>query len=143
LEHGANLFDKTNSGDTPLHSAAQAAAAVAADQAEKHFKCCYQLEKDAAEKPEDYSKSNCIALLLEHGVDPSSENEEGLTPLALAVGAGHEDVVNTLLDRTPSKVYSSAAYVKLLKACAAGDTATAKILETISVEIQAIQSVEW
>jgi ankyrin repeat protein len=113
-----------------LHSAALATAASAAEKAEKHFKCSCQLEKEEAEKHEDHNKVDCVALLLGHGADPACENEESLTPLALAVTAGHEDVVKLLVHRPLLSRYSSTVYVSVLKVCATGSTAA--VLDIIS-----------
>ena len=130
LSNGANISEKDNNGQTALHAAALASAAAAADKADKHFKCACKLAKEAAEKPLDHSKAECVNALLDNGSDPMCENHEGLTPLALAVRAGHEDVVETLIGRKVSSLFSTAAYVKLLEACAAGGTA--KSLEIVS-----------
>ena len=69
-------------------------------------------------------------MLLEHGADIACENLRGLTPLAVAVVAGHKDIVDILIDKAPPKLYSPEAYAKLLKSCEASSSAT--ILETIS-----------
>src|SRR6202044_3590244 len=115
LKCGANVSYKNVQGDTPLHSAALAAAASAAEKAERHFKCNCQLEKEEAGKHEDHSKVDCIALLLDHGADPACENQESLTPLALAATAGHEDVVKLLVHGPLLSRYSSTVYVSVLE----------------------------
>jgi ankyrin repeat protein len=125
LKCGANVSYKNVQGDTPLHSAALAAAASAAEKAERHFKCNCQLEKEEAGKHEDHSKVDCIALLLDHGADPACENQESLTPLALAATAGHEDVVKLLVHGPLLSRYSSTVYVSVLEACVTGSTAAA------------------
>lgn len=130
LDHGASVSDVTNNGETALHSAALAAAATVADKAHKHGKCNYQLEKEEAEALADNSKPECIAMLLDYGADPTSENGSSLTPLALAAASGHQDIVEFLTSRVPSTLYPSTAYVRLLEACA--KDSKAKILETVS-----------
>lgn len=130
LEHGADIHAKNESGDTPLHSAALAVWAKEAEKVRDQFKCCCQLEKETKARDHNHSKSDCIELLLEHGADIACENLRGLTPLAVAVVAGHKDIVDILIDKAPPKLYSPEAYAKLLKSCEASSSAT--ILETIS-----------
>lgn len=130
LSNGASISEKDNDGQTALHAVALASAAVAIDEADKHFLCNCKLAKFEAEKSLDRSKAECVAVLLDNGSDPMCENHEGLTPLALAVRAGHDDVVEALIDRKASSLFSTEAYVKLLVACAAGGTA--KSLEAVS-----------
>jgi ankyrin repeat protein len=130
LEYGADIHARNESGDTPLHSAALAVWAKEAEKVRDQFKCCCHLEKEANAKGHDHSKSDCIELLLEHGADVACENLGGLTPLAVAVVAGHEDIVNILIDKAPPKLYSPEAYAKLLRSCEASSSAA--ILETIS-----------
>ena len=114
LEHGATILDQNHNGDTALHSAAGAAVAIAAEKSHGASTCCCKLEREAAEKTEDHSKSDCIKILLDHGPDPTLQNREGRNPLELAVVAGHEEIVETLLVRGPSNAYPPSAYVKLL-----------------------------
>ena len=67
---------------------------------------------------------------MDHGADPTLQNREGQNPLELAVVAGHEEIIETLLLRGPSNPYSPSAYVKLLELGSTGSTAN--ILETVS-----------
>jgi ankyrin repeat protein len=129
LASGAEIKSKTNTGDTPLHSAALAAEADAAKKAANHFKCCCHREKEEMNKPVDESKSECVALLLDHGADLACKNGAGLTPLTVALGAGHKDIVETLVARAPPELFTTAAYLDLLKVCDA--KVSADILETV------------
>ncbi|KAK6393955.1 hypothetical protein LTR81_026392 [Elasticomyces elasticus] len=110
LRYGANISAGTSESDTPLHYAAAAAGAMAAKATEDHLKCACTLRKDAAHNHVDNSKTECVAVLLQNGADAAAENVRSLTPLAVAVGAGHEDVARTLLDLSTSARYSSASY---------------------------------
>ena len=130
LEHGASILGQTHNGDTPLHSAAGAAVAIAAEKSHRASLCCCKLEREAAEKIEDHSKSDCIKILLDHGADPTLQNREGRNPLELAVVVGQEEIIETLLLRVPSNPYSPSAYAKLLELGSTGSTA--RILETVS-----------
>ncbi|KAK5684750.1 hypothetical protein LTS10_002824 [Elasticomyces elasticus] len=130
ISNGATISEKDNNGRTALHTVALASVAVAIDEADKHLLCNCELAKFHAEKSQDHSKVDCVAVLLDNGSDPTSENHEGLTPLALAVRAGHDDVVEALIGRKVSCLFSTEAYVKLLGACAA--RGTAKSLEVVS-----------
>lgn len=116
VEKGADVNTKTSTGETPLHWAARAAAAVEAKAAIDSFKCYCQKHKDDQYERlhPDYSKSDCVDLLLSLGADAAAENTDGATPLVLAVAAGHGDVVDTLFKATKPATSRSAAYAELL-----------------------------
>jgi ankyrin repeat protein len=99
------MSDKTINGDTALHLAAQAFMAMKNRETADHFKCyCRRRdEAEAAEGHEDHSQSDCIELLLERGADLADKNELGLTALAVAEGAGYEDIVKVIKNHVASK----------------------------------------
>jgi ankyrin len=132
LEHGADVFAVADEGNSCLHWAAAAAETIAAKAERDHFKCDCKLRHEAEEHSHevDHSKTNCIALLIDHGLDPTAENDEGLTPLAVAVAAGHEDVVAELLALAHVKSYKPAVYATILMRCKA-DSST-KALQLVS-----------
>src|SRR5207248_3100888 len=100
VEKGAHVNTKTPTGETPLHWAA--AAAVEAKAAIDSLKCYCQKHKDDQYERlhPDYSKSECVDLLLSLGADAAAKNTDGATPLVLAAAAGHGDVVDTLFKAT-------------------------------------------
>ena len=102
LEYGANVFAVADEGNNCLHWAAAATGTVAAKAERDRFKCSCTLRHEAEEHSHkvDCTKMDCIALILDRGLDPAAENDEGLTPIAVGVTAGHEDVVAALLEHT-------------------------------------------
>jgi len=133
LDRGGNVNIETNAGDTLLHCASLALAAMKADETNRHFKCSCELEKHDHHMHDhpDYSKSECVKMLLRRRADPVRENHDGLTPLALAAKAGHEDVVQVLVSPVAIPFYPPTTYSKLLQHCA-GSRAKASVLQTIS-----------
>ena len=99
LEHGTSILVQTYNGDISLHSAAGAAPATAAEKSHRASTCCCNLEKEAAEKTEDHSKSDCIENPLDHGANSTFQNRESRNLLELVVVAGHEEIIETLLQR--------------------------------------------
>jgi len=130
IGHGADIGAKTDTGETALYWAALATAATEAKKAHDHFKCCCQLEKDSQHASPDRAKADCVAMLLRLGADPTAENNQGASPLSVAVAAGHDDVVDTFLKHMSPATMSSSAYMRLLRACEGGASSFA--LEKVS-----------
>jgi ankyrin repeat protein len=131
LDNRADISSRDESGNTPLHSAALASVATKARETANSFKCSCQLrdEEEEHRHHEDHTKSNCIRLLMKAGADAASVNSAGQTPLALAIASGHEDIVMTILDITPSKSLPTATYIHLIQNC--DPKAPARLLETV------------
>ena len=99
LEHGTSILIQTYNGDISLHSTAGAAPAIAAENSHRTSTYYCNLEKEAAEKTEDHSKSDYIKYPLDHGANPAFQNRESRNLLELIVVAGHEEIIETLLQR--------------------------------------------
>jgi ankyrin repeat protein len=127
---GADVGMTSVEGNTALHWAARAEVATAARKDAHKDLCCCKLDKARQHEHLDHSKSDCIAALLKLGADPMVENAAGMSPLAVAVVAGHEDVVKALVAHSPPKMFTSAAYIKLLQT--KQEKLSASVLQTAS-----------
>jgi ankyrin repeat protein len=134
IQHGADISRVTSAGDTPMHSVASASIATKNTHMVNRYKCACTLRHEEEEKQghEDHSKSDCVAALLRLGANLDDQNKLGFTPLALAVQAGNEYVVNAILSHASksSRNLSEAAYLKLLQDCS--PEANAKVLRIVT-----------
>lgn len=134
LDHGANVSDTNYLGETPMHSVASASIAAESTRMANHFKCACTLRHEQEEKHDhrDYSRSDCVRILLQFGGDIGTQNDLGFTPLALAVQISNQDVVNAILDHTSiaSECVPEEEYIRLLQHC--GPEVKAEILQRVA-----------
>ncbi len=95
LERGADPNAKDFAGNTPLHIAAM--TTYFSEVAEVMFEVGPKLFP--AEFP--YDRGDVVRMLLEYGADPTVENEQGLTPLDLAVKMDNDLVAEIIASRLP------------------------------------------
>ncbi len=97
IDHGANIHDEYDGGGTPLHIAdnAEVAKVLIDNGADVNGQSVLfgHMPLHAASYR---GKKDVVHLLLDHGADVNATNNDGATPLLIALLEGHDEVADLL-----------------------------------------------
>ncbi|KAL4949672.1 ankyrin repeat-containing domain protein [Aspergillus filifer] len=144
LEADANRNHQTKLGKRPLDISIEVCSLAAADVLLEYRTPIDYTDEDgntplhriSAATPQDLVKR-----LVNAGINPSVTNNNGVTPLRIAVATGNTDVAKYLLSKNPNfNCFLNGAPSLVHLACKNGDLTTLKLLADNGVDIKGVES---